>query len=259
MSQLAQLEQQSQEVRAHAQQLEQAKLVCEAASLAKTEFLANMSHELRTPLNAVLGLSQALQAEIFGELTPKQAEYVNYIYNSGEYLLELINDILDLAKIKADQEELTLTPISLPQLCRDCLALVPPAASSKGLQTIQQYDRGADCCYADERRLKQVLLNLLANAVKFTTTGTISLITQRHAQNIAITVSDTGLGIAPEKLLVCALRATCLPRWFLHDWSGPRLGGFAQFSATPWRRYYGDFALRCGQSIYAIFTRSGQS
>jgi signal transduction histidine kinase len=198
--QLGQLHQQSQQVQAHAQQLEQAKLASEAANLAKTEFLATMSHELRTPLTAVLGLSQVLQEEIFGPLTPKQAEYVSHIYSSGEHLLDLINDMLDLVRVEAGREELALTQVNLPQLCQDCLTLITPVAANQGLTIAHQFDPQAESCQADERRLKQILLNLLANAVKFTPNGMVSLGTQRHSQGITITVSDTGIGIPAEKI-----------------------------------------------------------
>ena len=187
-------------VKARTQQLEQEKRLSEAASHAKTEFLATMSHELRTPLNAVMGLSQILQQEVFGALNPKQAEYISHIHSSGEHLLSLINDILDLAKVEARRETLTLAAVAVPKLCCYCLALIQEQAHRKGLQVSSQIDPAVQICIADERRLKQMLLNLLSNAVKFTPTGSIVLEVDRVTEGIRFTVTDTGIGIAPEHL-----------------------------------------------------------
>ncbi|PSB33285.1 PAS domain S-box protein [Chlorogloea sp. CCALA 695] len=166
-----------------------------AGSRAKSEFLATMSHELRTPLNAILGLSQLLQQEIFGEVNPKQKEYIDCIHSSGEHLLALINDILDLSKIEAGREELTPLPIDVKELSEACLSLIRDRAGEKKLQLIYQIDPQISSCLGDERRLKQMLLNLLSNAVKFTSVGTVSLQVQKVRAGIAFTVTDTGIGI----------------------------------------------------------------
>jgi signal transduction histidine kinase/CheY-like chemotaxis protein len=187
-------------IKARTQQLEQEKLLSEAASRAKTEFLATMSHELRTPLNAIMGLSQILQQEVFGSLNAKQAEYLTHIHSSGEHLLLLINDILDLAKVEAGRETLVLTSVTLPKLCHYCLTLVQEQAFSKGLSVHSQIAPDAQTCVADERRLKQMLLNLLSNAVKFTPAGAIALLVDRTTEGIRFTVTDTGIGIVPENL-----------------------------------------------------------
>ena len=187
-------------VQQRTQELEQEKLISEAANRAKTEFLTTMSHELRTPLNAVLGLSQVLQREIFGSLSAKQLEYINHIHSSGEHLLMLINDILDLAKVEAGRETLMPTVVAAHDLCEYCLTMVREQATLQGLELISRLDDDAKLCTADERRLKQMLLNLLSNAVKFTPAGTVSLTVRKEPQGISFTVADTGIGIPADKL-----------------------------------------------------------
>jgi len=182
------------------QELEQEKRISEAANRAKSEFLATMSHELRTPLNAILGLSYILEQQLFGTLNPKQSEYISHIHSSGDHLLLLINDILDLAKVESGRETLTLTPVAIPELCRYCLALVREQAYDRGLQLVSQIDPTVQTCIADERRLKQILLNLLSNAVKFTPAGRVALIVEKQPQGIGLTVADTGIGISTEQL-----------------------------------------------------------
>lgn len=187
-------------VQQRTQELEQEKRISEAASRAKSEFLATMSHELRTPLNAILGLSQILQQEIFGSLSPKQLDYINHIHSSGEHLLMLINDILDLAKVESGRETLSLTSLIVPDLCNYCLALVRQQASEQGLQLLSEIDPVVQICIADERRLKQMLLNLLSNAIKFTPSGTVTLAVKKELAGISFSVTDTGIGIPHEKL-----------------------------------------------------------
>lgn len=180
--------------------LYRAKEAAEAGSRAKSEFLAIMSHELRTPLNAILGLSQLLRQEIFGELNPKQKEYVTCIYSSGEQLLSLINDILDLSKVEAGKEALHLSTVSIPDVCAYCLSVVRERAYESGLKLTSHLDEQARSLVADERRLRQMLLNLLSNAIKFTTIGEVSLLVQKQPEGVTFTVTDTGIGIAPEHL-----------------------------------------------------------
>ncbi|MEA5514363.1 PAS domain S-box protein [Nodularia sp. UHCC 0506] len=167
----------------------------EAGSRAKTEFLATMSHELRTPLNAIMGLSQLLQQEMVGSLNDKQKEYISCIYNSGEHLLSVINDILDLSKVEAGKEELSLLPLSVPELCNFVLSTVRDRALAKGLQLICEIDLKADVCIADGQRVKQMLHNLLENAIKFTTVGEVSLTVEKVPRGINFIISDTGIGI----------------------------------------------------------------
>ena len=171
----------------------------EAASRHKSEFLANMSHELRTPLNAIIGFSEVLTERMFGELNEKQDEYLRDIYASGQHLLSLINDILDLSKIEAGRMELEATDFDLPSAIDNALTLVRERATRRGIALRRTIDERLGTIRGDERKVKQVLLNLLSNALKFTPEGgriDVSARVQDGAAEIA--VADTGVGIAPE-------------------------------------------------------------
>lgn len=205
-------------------ELHKNKEAAEVGSRAKSEFLATISHELRTPLQAVLGLSDLLQQEIFGSLNTKQKNYISCIYNSGEHLLSLINDILDLSKVEAGKEELNLAPLGVQELCEYCLTIVRDRAESKGLQLTLEFDLQAKCCYADERRVKQMLLNLLTNAIKFTPTGRVSLRTQKLTQGIGLIVADTGIGIAAQQLELIFQPFKQLDSEFNRQYEGTGLG-----------------------------------
>lgn len=141
----------------------------------KEEFVATTSHELRTPLTAILGFSNVLLQEFFGELNSKQKDYIERIYNSGQHLLELINDILDLSRLEAGRMELDLQAIYVPEICETVTDLIQERAINQGLQLELDIDLKIEWIVADPRRLKQMLLNLLANAVKFTPQGTVGL------------------------------------------------------------------------------------
>jgi signal transduction histidine kinase len=170
----------------------------EAASRHKSEFLANMSHELRTPLNAVIGFSEVLLQRMFGELNPKQDEYLKDIYASGQHLLSLINDILDLSKIEAGRMELALAPFHLPSAVENAVTLVRERAARHGIALHLDLDPRLGELVGDERKVKQVLLNLLSNAVKFTPEGgRISVRAGQRDGRVEISVTDTGIGIAP--------------------------------------------------------------
>src|SRR5438552_4783404 len=168
------------------------------ASQHKSEFLANMSHELRTPLNAIIGFSEVLTDRMFGELNEKQDEYLKDIYASGQHLLSLINDILDLSKIEAGRMELEPADFDLPGAIDNALTLVRERAGRRGIALGQAIDERVGVIRADERKVKQVLLNLLSNALKFTPEG--GRIDVRAAATdalVEVSVADTGVGIAP--------------------------------------------------------------
>jgi signal transduction histidine kinase len=171
----------------------------EAASRHKSEFLATMSHELRTPLNAVIGFSEVLLERMFGDINPKQEEYLHDILISGRHLLSLINDILDLAKIEAGRMELELSDFGLEQTIDNALTLVRERAARRGIALQLAVDERLGELRGDERKIKQVLLNLLSNAVKFTPEGGHIEVRAGRVDGFAeISVSDTGVGIAPE-------------------------------------------------------------
>ncbi|TMG90931.1 MAG: GAF domain-containing protein, partial [Betaproteobacteria bacterium] len=171
----------------------------EAASRHKSEFLANMSHELRTPLNAIIGFSEVLSERMFGEINDKQAEYLGDILESGRHLLSLINDILDLSKIEAGRMELDPTDFDLPTAIENTLILVRERAHRRGIALEHKVDKRLGMIRADERKLKQVLLNLLSNALKFTPEGgQIDVRARVENGEAEISVADTGEGIAPE-------------------------------------------------------------
>lgn len=173
------------------------------AARLKDEFLASMSHELRTPLNAILGMSEGLLEEVGGPITDKQRKSLHSIEESGRHLLSLINDILDVSKIEAGKMQLEIEPVSAKTICQASLRLIKQSAYEKQLKVSSHFDSSVDTIQADERRLKQILVNMLSNAVKFTPeNGKIGLemVGNAEEQVIHFTVWDTGIGISPEQL-----------------------------------------------------------
>ncbi|HSB00894.1 MAG TPA: PAS domain S-box protein [Anaerolineales bacterium] len=178
--------------------LSRANLNLARALRVKDEFLANMSHELRTPLNAILGLSESLGEQIAGPLNEKQQKYITTISESGHHLLSLINDILDLAKIEAGQITLDINKVDIRSVCQSSLRMVKQLAQKKNQELSLEIDDGLGLMWADERRLKQMLVNLLGNAVKFTPeNGQLGLEVHgdEAANKITLTVWDHGIGI----------------------------------------------------------------
>jgi len=171
----------------------------EAASRHKSEFLANMSHELRTPLNAIIGFSEVLAEKMFGDVNDKQAEYLQDILESGRHLLSLINDILDLAKIEAGHMELDSAAFDLPSAIDNALILVRERASRRGITLGCTIDQRLGLISGDERKVKQVLLNLLSNALKFTAEGgRVGVGARLHDDVAEVSVADTGIALTDQ-------------------------------------------------------------
>jgi signal transduction histidine kinase len=173
----------------------------ETASQHKSDFLANMSHELRTPLNAIIGFSQVLREGMVGDVNEKQAEYLNDILSSGQHLLSLINDVLDLSKVEAGQVELQVAPFSLQDALERGVSMVREQATTEGVQVTLHKNGSLDVVSGDERRMSQVIFNLLSNAVKFTPTGgQVDVSATRLNGEMRVSVADSGPGIAAEDL-----------------------------------------------------------
>jgi signal transduction histidine kinase len=171
----------------------------ETASRHKSEFLATMSHELRTPLNAIIGFSQVLKQQMYGPLNEKQADYVDDVLSSGQHLLNLINDILDLAKVEAGRMELQPSTFELPEVLENAMSMVRERATRQGIGLIVATDDSVGAMEADERKVKQILFNLLSNAVKFTPGGgKVTLAASAADGQVEISVHDTGVGISVE-------------------------------------------------------------
>jgi len=166
------------------------------ASQHKSQFLANMSHELRTPLNAILGYTELLVDRIYGDLPQKAANVLERVQNNGKHLLALINDVLDLSKIEAGELVLTLENYALPDIVQTVVTATEPLAGTKGLNLTATVQPGLPMGHGDARRLSQVLLNLVGNAIKFTDEGEVAIDASAANGNFVLTVSDTGPGIA---------------------------------------------------------------
>jgi len=182
--------------------LRRAKEEAELASRTKTEFLANMSHELRTPLNAIIGFAEIMYGEVFGALgDARYGEYAADIRDSGQHLLNLINDLLDVSKIEFGKVELTEETVDLATIIDSCMRLMRDRADQAGLDLTAHTSSDLPYLHADARRLKQILLNLMSNAVKFTPAGgRVTVRATVDEDGIKIAVSDTGIGIAPHDL-----------------------------------------------------------
>jgi two-component system cell cycle sensor histidine kinase PleC len=178
-----------------------AKEMAEVANRSKSAFLANMSHEFRTPLNAIIGFSESLLAGYFGAMPPKQLEYVDDIRKSGEHLLQLINDVLDLAKVEAGRMEPHIETLQPGAVIVDSLEMMQMQADRAGVGLSADVPENLPHLHADERMLRQMLLNLLSNAVKFTPRGGRAWVSATAADRILkIAVHDTGVGMAAQDI-----------------------------------------------------------
>ena len=186
----------------------------------KSQFLANMSHELRTPLNSIIGFSRVILKGIDGPITEQQRQDLEAIFNSGQHLLGLINDILDISKIEAGKMELAFEPTNLQEIIRGVMSTAIALVKDKPIELQQSVPADLPTVIADNRRIRQVLLNLVSNAAKFTDQGFIRVEAKVEGDNVVISVSDSGIGIPPEKL----------PHIF---------EAFTQVDASPSRKYGG--------------------
>ncbi|QGZ95569.1 PAS domain-containing sensor histidine kinase [Terricaulis silvestris] len=197
---LSRAEGQEYRIKALAREAHEERAKAEEASRAKSTFLANMSHELRTPLNAVIGFSEIMAKELFGPIgNPQYKQYSTDIFDSGNHLLELINDILDMAKIEAGKLTLSPRPLDPSVAIEQAVRLTKRKAEEKGLSVVVDAEELPEI-EADHRAVKQILLNLLSNAVKFTDTGAIMVHARGNNAGLTLRVVDTGCGIPPEHL-----------------------------------------------------------
>lgn len=187
-----------------AEELEAARLEAERANRIKSEFLASMSHEFRTPLNAIIGFAQLMVQQRLGVLgSPRYLEYATDICQSGEILLGLVNDLLDVSKIEAGKMRLDESVLDPRDAIRQCARAVRPRADRGGVEVVAEVPAALPLLYADERRLQQVLLNLLSNAVKFTPEGgrvTVEARIEPERGGLVLAVADTGIGMSPADL-----------------------------------------------------------
>jgi len=197
----SELERQALELADLAGKYSREKTRAEEANQTKSKFLANMSHELRTPLNAIIGFSEIMENGMFGSLgSEKYREYCHDILTSGHYLLEVINDILDMSKIEAGRMKLDMEPLDLSKTLAESLRVVSGRANDKNLDLDAQID-GPISIVADRRATKQIMVNLLSNAVKFTPDGGKVIVRSRtFANSIVLLIADSGIGIAPSSL-----------------------------------------------------------
>jgi PAS domain S-box-containing protein len=182
--------------------LREAKEAAERGNRSKATFLANISHELRTPLNAIIGFSELMKHEIFGPLEPvSYRSYVDDIHESGMHLLELINDILDMSKAEAGMTDLVDSVVDVASIIRSSLRMMSRRAGANGVDLVERLPDDLPYLRADERRLRQIVLNLVSNAVKFTEEGgSVTVSAERHPDGFRLEVSDTGIGMTPEDL-----------------------------------------------------------
>ncbi|MBF0538349.1 MAG: response regulator [Nitrospirae bacterium] len=202
LRQYSDMQELSAQIKLRGDEIAQKNLQLEESNRLKSEFLANMSHELRTPLNAIIGFSEVLKDGILGDLSEEQRDYVNDIFTSGQHLLSLINDILDLSKIEAGKMTLDLEKVNIASLLENSLSIIKEKALAHGIKLTMDIQQ-IDDVYLDSRKTKQIVYNLLSNAVKFThDKGAVSVIvrvvSQEGSKFMEISVRDTGIGMSEE-------------------------------------------------------------
>jgi cell cycle sensor histidine kinase DivJ len=187
--------------RAREAELETARVTAEQQNAGKSRFLANMSHELRTPLNAIMGFSDIMRQRLFGPISDRYADYAELIHESGSHLLELINDVLDMSKIEADRFELARESFDAREAVAAALRLMRGQADRAGVSLRGSLPAEPLAANADRRAVKQIAINLLSNALKFTPRGgAVTLTLQGAGETLELIVADTGVGIAPDDL-----------------------------------------------------------
>jgi two-component system cell cycle sensor histidine kinase PleC len=253
------LERQAQELADLAQKYAEEKNRAEEANQTKSKFLANMSHELRTPLNAIIGFSEIMGSGMFGTLgSDKYQEYCHDILTSGRYLLEVINDILDMSKIEAGRMKLDFETIDLEQTLSESLRVVAGRAESKGLSLKSDIASGTTVT-ADRRAMKQIAINLLSNAVKFTPDGgTITVRSRALKDTVVLMIADTGIGITRQSLLRLGRPFEQVESQLTKTYHGSGLGLAIAKSLA--RLHGGSMRLRsrigCGTVVYVSIPRT---
>ncbi|WP_342303993.1 PAS domain-containing sensor histidine kinase [Methanolobus sp. ZRKC5] len=202
-----------------------AKIIAEAANQSKDEFMASMSHELRTPLTSVIGFSDILLDETFGSLNGRQTQYVNHISQAGKHLLKLINDILDLSKVEAGKMELTYELFSVSNAIDEVKSLIFPLAMKKNIRLDVEVDQQLERINADKTKFKQILYNLVSNAIKFTSIkGSVTINARCTGDMVQVSVKDTGIGISEEDVEKLFQPFRQLNSYLTHEHSGTGLG-----------------------------------
>ena len=182
------------------EQLEAEKLTWEAGEAQQQQHISHLIHELRRPTSSIIGFARMLKDELYGSLNPKQMQYVSALLITGQYLLDLVNNYLDLAKIEAEKETINLEKLTVADVCQASLFMVHQKAKEKNIELIFNIADNIDFCFADRVRLKQILVNLLYNAVKFTSKGSVTLDVKIKDNMLNFDIIDTGIGISPENI-----------------------------------------------------------